>query len=503
MLRALTLLLLLSLGCHNSIPKANSRDALHVVVSSSPESLDPRFASSAVAANISELLYASLFRIGDDLLPEPLLAEEITQINPLTFSIHLRSDIYFHDGSPITANDVVHTFTTLGNTDVLSPHAEKFAYLKEVIATSEHDVKFTLREPYAPIFVDLCGMGIMSAKNPTTGSGPFVLESFNRVTDTILLKPHLLWFEGAPPLKHIEIRVVKDGTTRILELIKGKADFTSGELSPIQVRIIEKYPEKLTIRRSPGLGYGYIAFNLRDNRPTADLHVRQALAMALDIDGVLKAKFHGMATRASGMIPPYHWAKSKNLELFKYDPRGAERLLDAAGYPRKKNGTRFTITLTTTPDRFRQSLSLVYAAQWRAIGVDAQVRIQDWGSLYQDMKQGNFEAFSAVWIPVIEPNLLTWIFHSDKIPDLNKGGGNRGAYIDKIIDEMLMHARGEIDFDKRRILYERIENRLLETLPYIPLWFMDEIVVMNRRVIDFIPSRTGSLFGLRHTRLQP
>jgi peptide/nickel transport system substrate-binding protein len=180
--------------------------------------------------------------------------------------------------------------------------------------------------------------------------------------------------------------------------------------------------------------------------------------------------------------------------LFQYNPGEAKRLLA---------GRKIKITLTTTPDRFRQSLALVYAAQWRAIGVDARVRVQDWGSLYQDMKKGNFEAFSAVWIPVVEPDLLHWVFHSSNIPDQDKGGGNRGAYVDEQIDEMLVAARGQMDLDKRRATYEKIETRLLETMPYIPLWFLDEIVVMNRSVLDFTPSRTGSLWGLTRTHLTP
>ncbi len=525
----LALFLLAVCACRRAPETPTKEDSvLHVTVSSSPESLDPRFATSAVASNLSQLIFAPLFVIDEDLLPESFLAKDIEQINPVTYLVHLRANLFFHDGTPLTAADVVYTFSSLNDADVRSPHSEKYNYIQSIKTLTEHTVQFILKAPYAPFFSDLSGLGIVSKKHcqnrsqicrdKIVGSGPYRLVKFDKVTDTLTLQAQSRWFETSPLLPRIEIRVVKDATTRLLELIKGKADFNSGGISPIQASIVQKYPEQLILKKTPGLGYAYLAMNLRGpknhhavkesekdrtRRALADVRVRKALALSIDINALLKYKFHGMASRATGLIPPQHWAKSRQLAPLLYDPVTAKAMLDQAGFTNRGlgKGQRFKITISTSPDRFRQSIALVYAQNFRELGIDTELRIKDFSALYQDVKQGNFEIFSLIWTPVIEPDLFHWIFHSSNIPGPDKGGGNRIAYIDPVIDKLIMQARSNTNLETRKALYEKIELRLLETMPYIPLWFEDEIVVMNRNVLQFTPSRTGSLLGLRHAKI--
>ena len=530
LLQLVTLFLLSVFSACRCHPEASLKadNTLHVIVSSSPESLDPRFATSAVASHLSELIFASLFVIGEDLLPESFLAKDIEQINPVTYLVHLRPNLFFHDGTPLTAEDVAYTFSSLKDPDVRSPHAEKFNYTQSVQAISEHTIQFVIKAPFAPFLTDLCSLGIVSKKHcqnrsqqcrhEIMGSGPYRLTQFDKVTDTLILQAQTQWFEAGPLLPRIEVRVVKDSTTRLLELIKGKADFNSGETSPVQTSVVQKYPEQLILKKTPGLGFAYLAMNLRGPKNTkaikeseedrtrralTDVRVRKALALSIDINAILKYKFHGMATRATGLIPPQHWAKSQQLSPLLYDPITARSLLDQAGFTDRGpgKGQRFKITISTSPDRFRQSIALIYAQNFRDLGIETQLRIKDFSALYQDIKQGNFEIFSLIWTPVVEPDLFHWIFHSSNIPGPEKGGGNRGAYLDPIIDELIIQARTSTNLEIRKVLYEKIEMRLLETLPYIPLWFEDEIVVMNRNVLHFTPSRTGSLLGLRHVKL--
>ncbi|MDA0713484.1 MAG: ABC transporter substrate-binding protein [bacterium] len=502
---------------------------LNMLITSSPETLDPRIVTSEVAFNISQLIFAPLFIIGEDLLPEPFLATEAKQINRLTYRIYLKPKLYFQNGDPITADDVVYSLESLNHEDVKSPHADKFKYIKGVKAINKSTIEITLKGPFAPFLIDLCSIGIVSKKsclnnsktcmqNPN-GSGPYQLVKFNKTTDTLWFKANQHWFEGPLLLQNLQVRAVKDSTARILELIKGKANFVPDGITPMQLSIIKRYPEKLTFKGSPGLGYAYLAFNLRGasnqtvgpesekdltRRALADVNVRKALALAIDTSAILKNKLNSMASKASGMIPPYHWAKSKKLQPLVYDPKQAKLLLDKAGFndrSPKKHG-RFQLTISTTQDRFRQSIALIYAQNFRDLGIEVQLKIQDFASMYQDIKQGNFEMFSLMWIPVVEPDLFHWIFHSSNIPTESNGGGNRGAYVDPTIDHLIEQARISSSLEKRKLLYEKIELRLLATMPYIPLWFEDEIVAMSRNVTNFTPSRTGSLLGIRHIYIE-
>lgn len=460
---------------------------LHMIVATAPENLDSRFATSQVAQQLSKLIYAPLFVTGDDLLPVPYLAEKAVQKDSLTYQVILRKNLFFHNGDKLEAKDVVYTFENPGQAEIKAPIAS-------IRAVSSQVVEFKLKTPYAPLLSELSGLGIVSAKS--TGSGPYRIKSHNSATETWVFEAFDKWFEGQPKIKNIEVRVVRDGNARLLELMKGKADFASGNIKSFQIPALEKYQDKLRIEKTPGLDYNYFAMNLR-KPPLSDVRVRQAISMGLDINPILKAKFTGMATRATGMLPAGHWAKDESLNPLEYNPEKARKLLQETGYK-----LPIKLTLLAGTDRFRQSISLIYKQQLKQIGIDLEIRVQDWAVTYQNMKEGRFDLYTAIWTPVVEPNLFDWVFHSSRIPSSDKAGGNRGAYVDLELDKLIEQAQTTSNMPERKALYVKIERRLLETLPYIPLWFEDNITVTSRRLVGFKPTRTSSFLPLTRARLE-
>ncbi|MEM7494628.1 MAG: ABC transporter substrate-binding protein [Myxococcota bacterium] len=514
-------------SCADGSQRLAQRDVLRLTVASPPEAFDPRFTTSAVAQRISQLIYGRLFVVGDDLLPQPFLAESAENVDDRTVKVTLREGLTFHDGSPLTARDVAYTFNHLGDDDVRSPHAVKFAeFLDNAQAINDREVLFKLKRPYAPVLTDIAAIGIVSrkrcegrsqtCKDEHAGSGPFRIKQWDAATETLTLQPHGGWFEGAPKIKQLIVRVVRDPNTRLLELLDGKTDLSEGELNPANIPTIEK-SDRLVLKRVPGLGYTYLAMNVRPpqqrvkgrqaaesesdrtRRALSNPQVRRAIGHALDIDGIIQTRLRGMAQRAAGMLPPGHWALDSSLQPIPRNLDEAKRLLDAAGFADRgeKNGGRFRMTLSTTPNRLRQSIALVHTDSLRKVGIDVQLRAKEWSALYQDIKEGNFEMFSAIWVPVTEPDLFHWVFHSGNIPSPDNAGGNRGAFVDRELDTWLDEARVTMDRTKRIALYKKAQQRLDEKLPYIPLWFEDRLVVFNKRVQGFTPTRTGSLLPLR------
>lgn len=479
------LLFLVICSCSKSVSKDST---LHVIVATAPENLDPRFGTTQVSQQIGRLIYAPLFIIDDNLLPVPYLAKQAVQKDALTYQIHLRQGLSFHNGEPLDAKDVVYTFANPGLAEIKTPIAS-------IVARSKYVVEFKLKTPYAPFLSDLAGLGIVSQAYET-GSGPYFLKSQNSATETWNLEAFDKWFEGKPQIQNIEIRVVRDVNARLLELMKGKADFASGIIKPFQLPALNKYQDKVRVEKTPGLDYAYFAMNLR-KLPLSDVRVRQAISMALNINPILKAKFAGMATRSTGMLPSGHWAKDDSLQPLKYDPEQAKKLLKQTGYK-----LPLKLTLLTGTDRFRQSISLIYKHQLKQVGIDVEIRVQDWAVTYQNMKEGRFDLFSAIWTPVVEPNLFDWVFHSERIPGPDKAGGNRGAYVDPELDKWIEEAQSISDLSKRKALYVQIERRLLKTLPYIPLWFEDNITVTSRDLVGFKPTRTCSFLPLTYARLE-
>ena len=508
-------------GCART---AREPDTLRLVVPSPAEAVDPRFTTSAIAQRLSFLVHAPLLYIADDLTAQPLLAETFRRIDEVTWEAVLRSDAQFSDGTSVTADDIQFTFGTLGDDDVRSVHAAKFKRIVRIDVVDARTARFVLDAPFAAFPLDLCSIGILSAKdcrNDTAGcrtrhvaSGPFEVETFDPANERMRLKKNPHWRNGETALGGVEVRVVKDGTTRLLELMDGKADLMVGDLDPVQLDVVADQ-ESLTLLRQAGLGYSYLAMNLRgprdgqeddakrSARALASPQVRRAIANALDIDRVIATKLRGAATRATGMLPSGHWAKDAALVSPTYDPAEAERLLDAAGFPRRDDGMRFAIQMSTTTNRLRRSLALIFADQLKTVGIDVEVRVGEWATLYADIKRGNFEMFSAKWTQVVEPDLFHWVFHSASIPGENAAGGNRGAFVDEDVDRWIEEGRTLQDVDARKVPYQKVERRLLETLPYIPLWFEDEIAVVGPRVKGFALNRSGAFFGLATTTMAP
>lgn len=526
----------LAAGCRDHTPPDKT---LRLVVGSPPEAIDPRFTTSAVGMRLSRLVFAPLLIIGDDLIPAPYLAASITRPTDTSYEIVLREGATFHDGSPITAADVVYTFKGLSDDDVKSPHAPKFKRVTDVVATGERTVRFELDQPFAAFPLDLCAVGVVSAacrgrtdacREHPNGSGPFAVETFDSASETMLLKRHPGFPHAAAAaalgnlddsgagkvgdVEHLDIRVVRDGTTRLLELVDGKADVVVGDISPTQLDVVNR-EDKLKSLQQSGLAYSYLAMNLRKPRPTdegeekrtraalSDARVRRAVAHALDIDRVIRTKLRGAARRATGMLPPGHWAKDDSLTVPGYDPDRARALMDEAGFEDRgeDDGGRFKVVLSTTTDRLRRSIAIVWAHQLREVGIDVTVRVGEWATLYEDIKRGNFEMFSAQWVPVVEPDLMHWVFHSENIPGPGKAGGNRGAFVDADVDEWLEAGRTALDPDVRRPYYQQVERRLVEQMPYVPLWFDNAVAVHRTRVQDFSLPRTQSFLGLASATL--
>ncbi len=459
---------------------------VRIIINSVPESLDPRYSDATeVATHMSQLVFAPLFLMGHDLLPRPYLADQIKQIDALTYYVTLKEGLYFHNGKKLTAEDVVYTAQT--------SKSDKLKMLEAVRAISERVVEFKLKKPFSPIVSELCGFRIVpkgQKRAGIIGSGPYKLVHHDKARETWEFEAFNRWFEGAPKLKKFEVAVVRDGNTRLLELMKGKADLSIGNIRPFQLPVLDKYHSSLKVYSVPGIGYMYLAMNLR-RKPLSDIRVRRAIAMSLDLEAILKAKFGVMATRATGLLPPGHWAKDSGIPLIPYDSVGAQKLMKQTGFK-----LPIKLQIITTPDRFRQSFALIYKDQLSKIGIELDIGIQDYATAYQNIKDGNFDIVSAMWTPVTDPNLFDWVFHSANIPGPDKAGGNRVAFVDSQIDAWIEAAQLNFDPTVRRMLYGKIERRLLEKLPYVPLWFEDNITVVSSRLKGFVPDREGSFLPL-------
>ena len=476
---------------------------VNFLIESMPTNLDPRIGTDAVSQRMDSLLFSSLVELDAQRIPRGDLAERWETPDPVTYVFHLRSGVKFHDGRPLTSADVKYTFDSILDRTVTSPKRGSLALIRSVDAPDAATVIFHLQEPYAGFLWEIArpAIGIVPAgsgadfSNRLIGTGPFRFLSAEQ-DDNVVMERNDEYFGDAPKISRVRFRVVPEAIVRALELRKGSADLEVNSLTPDMIPVLRQQ-STVDVTESPGTNYQYIAFNLED-AALSKREVRQALAYATNREEIIQYLYRGQAHSADGPLPKSSWAYEPGIRRYEYDPQQAEQLLDAAGFPRlpAAGGMRVKLTLKTTTEESSRLLAAVLQEQWRKVGVDLDVRPLEFATLFSDMARGSFEIFTLRWIGANnDPDtFFDYIFDSRKIPP---AGANRGHYRNPEIDALLDQARVESDREKRREAFSKIQKIIAEDLPYVSLWFMDNVSVHRNRIRDVQLSPTGDYDFLR------
>jgi len=479
------------------------RGTLVMIIESSPTNLDPRIGIDAQSERIDSLLFDDLLDRDEHLNVKPALAESWDIPNPLTYVFHLHHGVKFHDGRPLTSRDVKWTFDSLLQGKIRSTRAAAYRFVDRVEAPDDYTVTFHLKEPFVTLLWNLSdgAMGIVPygsldevSRNPI-GSGPFRFVSAEQDKQVTIARNDDYWGEKAK-VKNIRFAVVPDSTTRALELRKGSADVASNALTFDTVLALEKKSD-LVVQRAPGTVLSYMAFNTRDPI-LKDPRVRRALAYAIDRKPILEYLGRGFARPADSVLPPESWAYNGNVPHYEHDPDRARQLLDQAGYP-LTNGVRFHITMKTSTEESTRLLSAVLQQQLREVGVILDIRTFEFATFFSDVTHGAFQFYSLRWIGGNEdPDIFEYVFDSDKFPP---HGANRGYYSSPQVDRLISQARTQLDQNTRKQLYAQIQQILAEDLPYINLWYFDNVVVHTRRVSNISLNPSGNYDFLKTAEL--
>jgi len=478
-------------------------DALVMVIESSPTNLDPRVGIDGQSERIDNLIFDDLLSRGDKLNVAPGLADRWEVPDPLTYIFHLHHGVKFHDGRPLTSRDVKWTFDSLLQGRVRSTKAAAYRFVENIDAPDDYTVIFHLKEPSATLLWNLSdgAVGIVpygSASEITAfpiGSGPFKFVSAETDKEVILERNENYWGEK-PKLSRVRFAVVPDATTRALELRKGSADATINALTPDTVVTLERNPS-LAVERAPGTVLAYLGFNLRDPI-LKDARVRQAIAYAIDRRPMIQYLWRGAAQPARSVLPPQSWAFSGDVLPYDHDPGKAAKLLDAAGYP-AINGVRFHITMKTSTDENTRLMVAVMQQQLREVGIILDIRSFEFATFFADVTHGAFQMYGLRWIGGNEdPDIFEYAFHSAKFPP---NGANRGYYSNPRVDALIDQARREVDPKVRKPIYAELQRILSDDLPYINLWYLDNVLVHNKRVVNLKLNPAGNYDFLRTAEL--
>jgi peptide/nickel transport system substrate-binding protein len=513
-------------------------DPSHIVfvIESNPVNLDPRYASDAQSQRIDKLLFDGLVERDAKMNLHGDLAESWDTPDALTYIFHLRKGVTFHDGRVLASKDVKATVEFMMNAVNRSPKRGAFRMINSIEAPDAQTVVFHLKEPAASFLwnMERSAVGIAPAdagsdfSRKPIGSGPYRFVSQSQ-DDAVVIERNANYFRAnvtaefpekptaeeqspqgaqvgniettsAPPIalsadpqqstEHFErvtFRIVPDAIVRALELRKGSADIEVSSLSPDMIPVLAKQAD-LTVSERTGTNFAYLGMNMQD-AIIGTREVRQALAYATNRESLIKYLLRGEAQLASGILPPNHWAYDGNVKKYGYDPAAAERLLDAAGFPRKADGTRMHVILKVSTDEQARLLGAALQEQWRGVGVELEVRPLEIATLFSDLGKGNFQISYLKWVGANnDPDVFELVFNSKRIPP---DGPNRGRYKNATVDELTEKIRVEMDREKRKALCREVQRIVAEDLPYVPLWYTDVVSVHRKELGQVKLTPTG------------
>jgi len=497
-----TLMAIALCGCARNKPDANTAVML---IESSPLNLDPRIGTDAQSERIGELIFEGLVRRGENFELKPRLADSWEIPDPLTYIFHLRHDVRFHDGRAMTAADVKWTLDSLLSGKLRSSKSSAYRYVDRVEAPDYFTLVIRLKEPYAGLLWNLSdgalgvvpnGAGEELARHPI-GTGPFRFVSETPDREVVIERNEQYWGKRAG-LARVRFDVVPDATTRALELRKGSADVEINALSGDTIQGLRRMPQ-LVVERAPGTSYQYFAMNLRDPI-LKNVLVRQALAYAIDREALIHYLWHDMARPANSVLPPQHWAYDASAKSYPHDAAQARKLLDEAGYRPGADGVRFHLTMKTSTDETTRLLCAVLQQQLREVGIALDIRSYEFATFYADVVKGAFQVYSLRWVGGSnqDPDVFENVFDSASFAPKR---ANRGHYSNPEVDALIAEGRRSVDETKRIAAYRRIQEILNQELPYVNLWWSDDVLVHTRRLENVQLTATGNYDFLRDATL--
>ncbi|WP_428416649.1 glutathione ABC transporter substrate-binding protein [Phocicoccus schoeneichii] len=543
----LTLALFVVAGCSNSKEKNDNAGVqeggeVTFAMPSDVVSLDPQGTNDVPSEKVRDLIYEGLITQDENFEIVPQLATEWEQQDDTTYVFKLRDDVKFHSGKDFKAEDVKASLERATDIAVASPRSYILDMIEEVNIIDDYTVEIKTAYPFVPILnnlthgaakimskdmldkdyqaaIDASGADISLeeyyelrdkggdeyekvaaqiagdlktvVETEPDGTGYAKFDSRNPGESTIVVK-NSDYYDDQMNLDKVTFKVVTETGSRLAELESGQSQLISSVQSA-NIDRVESNPD-VTLLRSETVSFDYIGFNTT-KEPLNDKRVRQAITHAFNKQNVVDGVYNGAGTPASGPISPGVMGYSEELKGLEYDVEKAKALLKEAGL---EDGFSLTMVVNDdNPERMDTALYLQEAL--KEINIDLKINQVEWGAYLEMTSAGEHEMLMLGWSnSTADPdNIITPLFTTKS----HGASGNRAFYTNERVDELAEEARRENDEDKRREMYEEIQQLIIEDAPVISVRYTENL---NARVnaLQDIEIDRYDLFELKNAGLE-
>ena len=447
----------------------SSSAAINFAIAQAPLNLDPRYATDAASERVNRLIYQPLVDFDAASKPVPVLASwQALSNTQYRFTLDSNRAL-FHNQAELTAQDIKATydsFLTLKD----SPHTVEFSNISRIQVIDKNTVLFQLKQPDSH-FPSKLIIGILPAKliaknhdfaHQPVGNGPLKFVSWHNQLTLQRIKDKQI----------ITLQEVKDPTVRVLKLLRNEIDLIQGDLPPELVKHLQNQPN-IVLKTSIGANFSYLGLNMQD-ATLQNQKVRQAIAYAIDRQAIIDKVMVTQTRLATALLPPEHYTNlGVSLPTTDYNPQKSKQLL-------LESGVKLPLKLVykTSTDAQRVRFATILQSQMAAAGIDLQIKSLDWGTFFEDVKQGHFQLFGLTWVGIKTPEIYAKTFSSQSFPP---NGFNRGRYADSELDKLLAAED-----------WRAVTARIHERLPYIPLWYEGQFVAISKNISNYTPKLDGN-----------
>ena len=504
-------------SAYDALPLAKKGGDVYLRITNNPKVMNPILSNDSNSSALDGYFFASLMDTDPNTLePLPYLADsyEISS-DRKHYTFFLNPHAKWEDGSSITADDVVFTFSTIMNPKVEAAPLRSYYDGISVEKKDSRTVRFTVSDPKFDTLRTLYGLSPIQKKqfaavddfNKSPGilqpvtSGPYRLKNFSRDQSVTLERKVNWWGSQIPHLKNqfnaatLVLRIITDESLAYERFIKGELDVTSFTAEQYASKVLGADKDRIAksaadahkrktkvwakeVKNKAARGFQYIGWNLR-NPLFADPKVRNALAHLVDYQQINDKVFYGYVVQASSPFGSFTQNSDPQLRtpgiLKTYDRKRGIQLLREAGWSDsdrdnvidkvingKKTPFRFTLKFNSNNPQ-RAKIAQVIKENFRASGIDVQVASMEWNAFLDDVDNRRFDAVVLAWTGTNFPNAKQ-IWHTDSQKDQ---GSNFIGYSNKAVDELIDKSNATFDLKARAPLMQQINRLIYADQPYL------------------------------------
>ncbi len=463
-------------GCNNgSTTGAGNQPVrggtLNLGLNAELNTLDPLKSTALVERQVMLNIYDTLLRVDATNTVQADLATSWTYADPKTLTFTLRSDVTFQDGTPFNADAVVFNInrylTTTG-----SARKSEISTISSVKAVDPTHVQFNLSKPFAPLLAtltDRSGMMLSptalqaASADPTNkptnmGSGPFSFKEWTKNDHLSIVRNASYWRKDSsggalPYLDGVTYKAITNGTVMFQNLQAGSIQIAQ-TISPPDVATA-KSNSSLTYNQIPGLGFGGFELNTK-KAPLTDVHVRRAIAYAVNPDEIIHSVLLDIGVKSHGPIPPSSWAYDASSAPVKFDVTQAKAELAQAStqHPTFELKISNGDPTTATEAQFIQS-------ELQVAGITVNIKPEVFGTILNETSAFDFQAALIGWSGRPDPdgNMYSW-FHTGQ-------SNNTMQYSNATVDQLLEDARAQSTQATRATDYQNAEKQIVQDASYV------------------------------------